>query len=353
MTLTEVASLPMTPKELDADWLSDALGTEIEDVRVDDIIWGTATKVFLQIDHARDERDLPRAVCVKGGFDDRLRELGAANDAYRVEARFFGEIGPRLSGVQSLPRAFFAGVVPDATQGIVVMEDLRAAGARFGEPCEPFTPDEVAAGLEVQAAWHAATWGQAQGLAPWLTVGSVSVRAAAKVLLGLDFWDYHHAQDGTPPLPQSFHDRERLLGAFEALWAYEDGQTGCLSHGDAHIGNTYQRPGQPVAFLDWQGVCIAPWSYDVAYFLGGALSVADRRDHEHGLLEHYRSALAAAGGPTLGCDETWEAYRRHTLHGFLWAMTPPVMQPIERVQAMAARHVAAIEDHDSLALLGV
>ncbi|MEY2445159.1 MAG: hypothetical protein QOE00_1739 [Ilumatobacteraceae bacterium] len=131
MTLTEVASLPMTPKELDADWLSDALGTEIEDVRVDDIIWGTATKVFLQIDHARDERDLPRAVCVKGGFDDRLRELGAANDAYRVEARFFGEIGPRLSGVQSLPRAFFAGVVPDATQGIVVMEDLRAAGARF------------------------------------------------------------------------------------------------------------------------------------------------------------------------------------------------------------------------------
>lgn len=351
MSLREAASLPMTPDELSPAWLSDALVTAIDGVRVDDVIWGTATKVFLELEHTRDLDELPRAVCVKGGFDDRLRGIGATNDAYRIEARFFGEIAPGLS--VALPRTFYCGVVPDVAQGVVVMEDLRATGARFGDPCEPFSPDEVAAGLEVQAGWHAATWGTAQSLAPWLSVGSPSVRGAARVLLGPDFWAYYHAQDESPALSPTLDDRERLLKAFETLWTYEDAQTGCLSHGDAHIGNTYQRPGEPVAFLDWQGVCIAPWSYDVAYFIGGALSVAYRREHERHLLEHYRSALEAAGGPALTFDSCWEAYRRHTLHGFLWAMTPPVMQPVERVQAMAERHIAAIEDHETLALLGV
>ena len=76
----------------------------------------------------------------------------------------------------------------------------------------------------------------------------------------------------------------------------EDAAAPALSHGDPHIGNTYLDAGRP-AFLDWQGVCIAPPMDDVAYFIGGALSVADRRTHERDLLKLYLSAAAAAGGP--------------------------------------------------------
>jgi hypothetical protein len=351
MPMVEADELPTTPEELTAGWFSDALGTDVQEALVEDIIWGTATKVLVNLHYTEPGPELPATVCVKGCFDERLQAMGsAASDAYRIEARFFGDLAEKLP--VALPRAFFTAITPHAYQGIVVMEDLRADGGSFGDPCTAFTPDQVAGALEVQARWHAVSSDVAKALAPWLCVGSPAVRAVAKVLLSQSYWDDYYAKPESPTLPQALQDRERILRAFEALWNYEDAAADFLAHGDAHIGNTFIRRDGTVAFLDWQGVCLAPWSYDVAYFITGALGVADRRAHERDLLNHYRSALRAAGGPVIDADECWAAYRRHALHGFLWAVTPPIMQSVERVQAMAERHLAAIEDLDSLSLLG-
>jgi hypothetical protein len=344
-------SLPMTIDSLTPDWLSRALGADVTGCRTDEIIWGTATKVLIDVQFANGHGGIPSALCIKGGFDERLRSLGEANDAYRLEARFFGELAAKLP--IALPQTYFCGIADDAAQGVVIMEDLRARDGRFGEPCEPVTPDEVASGLEMQARWHAATWGDASALAPWLSVGSSSVRSAAQMLLSEGFWDHQRSQAESPHIPAALDDRLRILRAFESLWAYEDTRTGALAHGDAHLGNTHISSEGEVTFIDWQGVCIAPWSYDVAYFITGALSIEDRRSHERDLLAHYHTALISAGGPQLDPDEYFAEYRRHALHGFLWALTPPVMQTSERVQAMSARHLAAIEDLESLALLGV
>lgn len=348
MPVVEADDLPTTPQELTRAWFSEALSTDVEDAVIEEIIWGTATKVLMRLRYGDPGNELPAAVCVKGCFDERL---SAASDAYRIEARFFGDLAENLP--VALPRSFYSAVTPNAYQGVIVMENLCADGGRFGDPCAAFTPDQVAAGLEMQARWHAVTADVATTLAPWLCVGSPAVRAVAKVLLSKDYWDDYYAKPESPSLPTALDDRERVLLAFEALWAYEDAAADSLAHGDAHIGNTFIREGGLVAFLDWQGVCLAPWSYDVAYFITGALSVADRRAHEHALLNHYRSALSAAGGPVLDADDCWTAYRRHALHGFVWAATPPIMQSVERVCAMAERHLAAIEDLESLSLLGV
>jgi hypothetical protein len=350
MPLVEVDDLPTTPEELTARWFSDALGTDVQMAVVEEIIWGTATKVLMGLRYTEPGIELPATLCVKGCFDERLQAMGAS-DAYRIEARFFGDIAEKLP--IALPRAFFSAIAPNGNQGIVVMEDLRADGGRFGDPCIAFTPDQVAAALEMQARWHAVSGDVAKALAPWLCVGSPAVRAVAKVLLSQSYWDDYYANPESPSLPQTLQDRERLTRAFEALWAYEDVTADVLAHGDAHIGNTFIRQDGTVAFLDWQGVCLAPWSYDAAYFITGALEVTDRRTHERDLLDHYRSALRAVGGPVIDADECWTAYRRHALHGFLWAATPPIMQSVERVRAMAERHLAAIEDLESLTLLGV
>jgi hypothetical protein len=351
MPAVEADDLPLTPQELTAAWFSDALGTDVQHAVIEEIIWGTATKVLVRLRYADSNSELPTALCVKGCFDERLRAMStSASDAYRIEARFFGDLAENVP--VALPRAFYAAVTPNAYQGIVVMENLGVDGGSFGDPCAAFTPDQVAAGLEVQARWHAVSATVARTLAPWLSVGSPAVRAVANVLLSKDYWDDYYAKPESPSLPIALHDRERILRAFEALWVWEDATADFLAHGDAHIGNTFIRHDGNLAFLDWQGVCLAPWSYDVAYFITGALGAADRRVHERDLLDHYRSALAAAGGPTIGADDCWTSYRRHALHGFLWAATPPIMQSVERVRAMAERHLAAIEDLDSLSLLG-
>ena len=95
-----------------------------------------------------------------------------------------------------------------------------------------------------------------------------------------------------------------------------------LLHGDPHIGNTYVLPGGEVGFLDWQVARRGNFSLDVGYFLQGALTIADRRDHERELLREYRDALALPADETPTMDEVWLRYRASVAHGLtLWLCT--------------------------------
>lgn len=123
-----------------------------------------------------------------------------------------------------------------------------------------------------------------------------------------------------------------------------------VGHGDAHLGNTYlDAHGQP-AFLDWQCIHFAPPLHDAAYFLAGALTVADRRAHERELTTGYLGELARYGGPDLDVTRAWTDHRLQTMYGYVWALTSPHMQTRDRITAMANRYLTAIEDHDSIGL---
>ncbi|KAK7424984.1 hypothetical protein QQZ08_008380 [Neonectria magnoliae] len=74
-------------------------------------------------------------------------------------------------------------------------------------------------------------------------------------------------------------------------------------------------------------------------------------DRERMLRAYEALALHADGGPKLAKDDIWDNYRRHTLHGFLWAMTPLKMQPEAIVFAITDRYSTAIVDHKTLDLL--
>jgi aminoglycoside phosphotransferase (APT) family kinase protein len=110
--------------------------------------------------------------------------------------------------------------------------------------------------------------------------------------------------------------------AERALFRLQASSVHALSHGDAHIGNTYLDADRQPGFYDWQTFCLAPPLDDVSYFIAGAMTVADRRTHEQDLLRHYLSALAALGAPTPSWDEAWLTYRTYQAHGFFWAVLP-------------------------------
>jgi Phosphotransferase enzyme family len=222
----------------------------------------------------------------------------------------------------------------------------------FGDPVDPWSVDLVSAALEVQAAWHADTWGADSQRFPCLDSGT-PVRDVADVMLGAAYWDQHFASAEAPTIPETFLDRPRMQRAFAEMWRLDDQAAPCMLHADPHLGNTYVDAGGRPAFIDWQAVCAAPALDDVTYFIGGALTVDDRRAHEHDLITHYLNALAAAGGPTLNFDEVWLDYRRHQMHGFLWATTGPTQQTPERVAAMTERHVTAMDDLETFTALAV
>jgi hypothetical protein len=56
---------------------------------------------------------------------------------------------------------------------------------------------------------------------------------------------------------------------------------------------------------------------DVGYFLVLALEPAARRRHERPLLDRYREALAAAGGPSWSAEETWATYRKMAAYPYV------------------------------------
>jgi hypothetical protein len=355
-------SMPIRVDELTPEWLSSALSVRfprivVESVDVESVIWGTATKVFLRVGYARrpDGADRPgpsEALCVKGGFQDELREV--AGVGHRQEAGFYRDIAPHL-GVP-LPRTWYADLDDAANQGLVVFDDLRVDRVEFGRAGMAYSVDEVAAGLELQAIWHGRTWKAAgPGATPWLTVGSPVFR---HVMAGMfhqpAHWDRMLGLPQTDSLTGGLRDRERMIAGMHRQWALDDAGVQCLAHGDAHIGNTYRVPGETgPRFLDWQVFSLGSWSVDVSYFLVGSLTVDNRRRHEESLLRHYLEVLAAQGVVAPTFDEAIESYRRHHLHGVMWAFCPPEMQDPDDCAEMARRHVSAAVDHDTMAALEV
>ena len=124
-------------------------------------------------------------------------------------------------------------------------------------------------------------------------------------------------------------------------------------HGDAHPGNVYFRNGE-AGLLDWQAVRRGHPGRELAYTLVTSMTTADRQAHQRELLDHYRQALADAGGPDLDRDELWDRYRMGALYAYV---APLITAGMGGMQAEGIameglkRGVAALEDLDTVALL--
>ena len=349
----DVRALPTRIDDITPDWLTRALsvkhpGTVVRDVNVESTIWGTASKVFIDVDYERVPEGGPgRRLCLKGGFDDKLQGVQAIG--YRLEAKFYEDIAPSLSG---LPECWFAGVDESSGQGLVVIDDLRAAGATFGAPSDSPAIDDVASCLETMAGWHATTWdrGGVTANLSWLTVGSNLFRPVAQWFLSPDHWSAYIDSPQCSSFVGPLRDRQKILRAIERLWDEDDNDHLSLSHGDPHVGNTYVTADGRRHFLDWQTVSLAPWSDDVSYFLVGILDVERRRKHELELIRHYHNALTAGVSDAPSFDQAWHAYRKHQLHGLMFALCPPEMQSAEVCTQMGERYGAAALDHETLSL---
>ncbi|KAL2166186.1 hypothetical protein VTG60DRAFT_3146 [Thermothelomyces hinnuleus] len=344
--------LPVVVEQVTPAWFTKILGRPVATAELVEPIHGTASKLLYKLTYedSQDAASLPTHVCVKGGFNPDLVKLHPSlNAVYRREAEFFYHIAPTVS--MRLPPVWYAGSDTVTGQGIVVLDDLKAKGYKFGDPLEAWPVERVRAGVEELAKLHAKTWGAKPADFPWLKEG-LSLREVILSLMGESEWPKRFFDEAAkPPVTDEMTNRERMIRAFKTLWATTNQDHLCVVHGDSHIGNTFITPSGEPGFLDWQGLHFNSFLHDVTYFIVGALTIEDRRANEDELFEHYLATLHKAGGPKLDKEAVWDDYRKHHFHGFAWALTPPMMQPKDKVDAMTARHVAAIVDHKSLELL--
>jgi hypothetical protein len=348
--------LPVTQDEITAPWLTAALRERFPGIAVtglvrEDIMQGTATKTRLRLsyDAAGRHAGLPATLIVKGGFAAH-REMMAY--IYELEARFYRDIAPRLD--LTLPRCYFSGSDPERRQAIVILEDLDARGARFCRVQQPLTFIEAAAQLRALAALHAAWWGSAE-LAPggslaWIEpLDPLPEGEAGTYQRGQLVPEVYAHYMGLPrgvAVSRVFHDRDLMERMLERLRRYDGQGPRCLLHGDAHLGNLYFDHDGAAGILDWQSPRQGPWSHDVAYFLGSALDVVDRRAWERPLLELYLAELRRRGVTAPTFEEAWHGYGVQMLYGlYYWLVNPIEFQAELNNCAVAPRFALAALDH--------
>ncbi|QRY43544.1 phosphotransferase [Mycolicibacterium boenickei] len=340
-------SLPRRIADLDAAYLSELTGFRVESVSMAGGDAGTSSRARLALSGA----GVPDSVFVKMPAETgATRMMGELGRLGHTEVRFYQQLAEGLPGI---PRAY--GAAFDALTGryVLVLEDLALSPCEFPDTLHPLDKDRAAMTVELLARVHAAFWGrlpQRSGSGPlgWLYSASGDHTSLMTGSL-LKMSTKRLAENTDIPVADGRFIDENYRAAAQLL----DRPPHTVMHGDAHPGNLFFRDGE-AGLLDWQAVRRGHPGRELAYTLVTCMTTADRQAAERDLLDEYRRALAAAGGPALEHDELWERYRL----GAIYAYTAPVitaglggMQDEGIALEGARRGVAALADLETVAIL--
>jgi hypothetical protein len=236
------------------------------------------------------------------------------------------------------------------------MEDLGGRDVRFCRVTDPLRIDEVDRALGALASLHSASFGGSPlEQWPWLPFSVVEPGPSAAYFrtLGPEVIAAELAKPGRGgAVPAELHDPQQVVDGFWRWVATNREGPVALLHGDAHVGNLYI-DGQSPGYCDWQTVRCGRPTLDVAYFIGSALTVEDRRSAERDLLASYRDRLAAAAEGVPSLNDLWLDYRRDMTYGFFaWLTNLEVFQPEEINVAAIERFSTAVLDLESADAVG-
>lgn len=343
-------SLPRSIADLDAAYLSALTRRPITSVSVAGGDAGTSSRARLTLT-GRADADVPASVFVKMPAETTAtRMLGELGRLGHTEVRFYQQLAEGLTGV---PRAY--GAAFDALTGrfVLVLEDLTQSPCEFPDTLHPLDRDRAALTVELLARLHATFWNRlparsGSGPLGWIySASGDDTSLLTGSLLKLSTKRLAESTD-IPVAGGRFID-ENYRAAAQLL----DRPPHTVMHGDAHPGNLYFRDGE-AGLLDWQAVRRGHPGRELAYTLVTSMTTADRQASERELLDEYRTALAASGGPSLDRDELWERYRL----GAIYAYAAPVitaglggMQDEGIALEGARRGVAALSDLETVAIL--
>lgn len=340
---------PRRVADLTAATLSGLMGRDVESVSVIDGDAGTSSRARLALTGA----DVPASIFVKlPAATAATRMLGELARLGETEARFYGQLAPAID--EGIPQSFGAAFDPVTGRYVVLLEDMTLTPCQFPDTLNPLTVDQMASLMEVFAGVHGAFWGKlprnlsSAGEFGWLK--APSTEPTNLLTPSLMKMSARKLADRTDiPIDTGRFLWENYQRATEVV----DAGTHTLLHGDPHPGNTYFRDGH-AGLLDWQVVRRGHPARDLNYALVLGLSVADRRAADRDLLDVYRAAMAAAGGPELDREELWTRYRQAATYTFVSPLTTAGLGGMQ-TEAISLeglrRAVSAIEDLETVAVL--
>ncbi|KAA0111735.1 phosphotransferase [Mycolicibacterium sp. P1-5] len=340
------------PSDLTTEWLAAAISAPVAGFTVDRIGTGQMSECYrigLTYDGGATG---PESVVLKvAATDPTSRQTGLALGLYEREVKFYSDVAPGLGG--PIAECYHTSYDPQTGIFALLLDD--AAPAEVGNEIRGATIADATLALTELGRLHAPGIGnQSLAEADWLT------RAAPlnQALVG-QLWAGFADRYGDAITPEQRLVCERLVASFDAHLAEESlpERIKGLVHGDYRLDNMlFGRPGskRDLTVVDWQTVTWGPAMTDVAYFIGCALTIEDRRAHYDVLLSAYHQGLGPDSAITL--DEVREGVRRQSFAGVMMAVVSSML--VERTDrgdemflTMLDRHASHVLDTGALDIL--
>ncbi|MCV7343983.1 phosphotransferase [Mycolicibacterium rhodesiae] len=340
------------PTDLTAGWLTAAIGFPVTGFTVDRIGTGQMSECYRVGLTYADGVEGPASVVLKvAATDPTSRQTGMALGLYEREVRFYADVAPRLGG--PVAECYYSSYDPETGIFALLLDD--AAPAEVGNEIRGATIEDAVLALTELGRLHAPAIGNDHlADAEWLT------RAAPlnQALIG-QLWAGFADRYGEAITAEQRQVCERLAGSFDAYVADESlpERIKGLVHGDYRLDNMlFGRPGsrRDLTVVDWQTVTWGPAMTDVAYFIGCAVTIDDRRAHYDELLRAYHQGLGPDSGVAL--DDVREGVRRQSFAGVMMAVVSSML--VERTDrgdemflTMLDRHTSHVLDTGALDIL--
>ncbi|MCV7215143.1 phosphotransferase [Mycobacterium crocinum] len=340
------------PSDLTAHWLAATLGVPVTGFTVDRIGTGQMSECYRVGLTYDDGAAGPASVVLKvAATDPTSRQTGLALGLYEREVKFYSDVAPRLGG--PIAECYHTSYDPQTGIFALLLDD--AAPAEVGNEIRGATIADATLALTELGRLHAPVIGsESLAEAEWL------VRAAPlnQALVG-QLWSGFANRYGDAITPDQRLVCERLVTGFDAYMADESvpERIKGLVHGDYRLDNMlFGRPGskRDLTVVDWQTVTWGPAMTDVAYFIGCALTIEDRRAHYDELLRAYHQGLGPDSAIT--GDQVREGVRRQSFAGVMMAVVSSML--VERTErgdemflTMLDRHTSHVLDTGALDIL--
>ncbi len=304
--------------EINPNWITRVLnaqpelaGCQVVDMTREDLnqeVGFASQLVRVRMHYGERPDGAPGSIIVKmAPSNAETREFGTLLGLFQREVAFYKYLA--ADNPCNPPKCYLAQIADSGDKFTLVVEDL---GSHDPEKIlEGASPEEAHAVMTALGGLHAKYWkGRNLDGHDWIPSLATMTPALSAMAGG-----------AVPGFFDRFGDRvpEHLRGAMEqALSAYGEllafvGENGLqtLCHMDAHLGNILFQDGRP-RFFDWQAYFKMSYSYDVAYFLNGNLTVKTRQQHQAALLETYANALHEGGVDEVSLEDITAAYHRES-----------------------------------------
>ena len=232
---------------------------------------------------------------------------------------------------------------------VLLLQDL--APAQTGDWVDGVSLEQAELALRAIARQHAAWWAVDPTTEPELAdlMNNLETEQDLVERLYAEAWP-RFLQDVSRDVPDDVRDfGHRLVGRLATAEATLDDSPHTLMHGDFRLGNILfgARDGESSCWvIDWEDIMLWSGMFDVAWFLGSCLRIADGKN-EQGLVRSYHRQLTQAGVTDYAWTQCYHDYRCAMINAFVQGILTAV--PSASADAYARQLARAVGERFMLA----